>query len=185
VSFLISRRFDASRFTACTRTLFPTVDYNYAGYTIVTKFMPTFLQSSGTGVRLTLHGPVNAGSAVTVSKVTISPAATASTSDLYDSSTTPTNVTFRSSDSVSLARNGYALSDEITFTIDRSRAILIAYNVSSSGGGMVPIRTGINTSYASSFFRAATAEAGTTNRTTGYSASAGVSAFLFQLETFT
>jgi hypothetical protein len=184
MAYFVSTSFDAAKYSPCIPTLVPTVDHNYAGYTFVTKYMPYFLQSSGTKVRLRLRGPIAPGGTVTLSKVTISLAANATTSDLYDSSATPTNVTFRGADAVSLTRNGYALSDDITFTIDRSRAVLVAYNVSSSGGGIVPFAVQKGP-YVSTYRLTAVAQAGTANRTSGYLVTSGASVFLYEMDTFT
>lgn len=183
MAYFVSASFDAAKFAFCIPAMIPTSDNNLGGYTIVNKYMPSFLQSAGTGVRLTLRGPLTVGSTCTISNVTISLASNTVGADPYDSAAAPTAVTFRTAASVTLARNGFALSDEISFTIDRSRPILIAYNVAANG--VVPFVTGLGTGVAAAYRRAATTEAATQNRTAGYSGMAASSAFLYRLETYT
>jgi hypothetical protein len=161
----------------------PAQDYSVGGFTVVAKFQPTALAAAGAGVRLVLRGPATTGHTCALSNVTISLAANTSGSDLYDSSASPTAVTFNSSASLTMVRDGTYYSDNIAFTIDRTRAILIAFNV-ASGTQWLPFKVGLSSQYFTHYWRAATAEAATTNRTTGYSAGGGAIPALGELECY-
>lgn len=173
----------SEKFAVALGAFVPALDSSLAGFTLVTKYAAKALKAGGTGVRLTLQGPVTEGNVCTISKVTISLAATAATSKAYDSLTTPTNVTFGGSDSVTLARGGQRVSDEINFAVNVSSAILIAYNVSSTGTNHASLIGGLSASNIVTYRKSGT-EAGTAARATGYVALTGHSAFLRKLECF-
>lgn len=175
--------FSFGRFGVAVGPLAPTIDFAAGGYTIIGKYYPMVLNVGGAGVRLTLKGPVAAGHTCAISKVTISLAANTSSADLFDSSATPTNVTFRGGDTVSLTRNSVHVSDEITFTIDRTRPILIAYNI-AAGSQFVSCVSGLSPKGHIAYARAATSQAATANRTAGYAATPGYSPFLHKLECY-
>jgi hypothetical protein len=163
-------------------------DNDVSGHTVVAKYSPRILRAGGIGVRLTLQGLVAPGHATTIANVTIGLAANAAGAKPWDTNAPPTAVTFDGSDAVVLTRGSLRLSDPIPFVVDRSRGILIAYNVDS--GGFMSVASGLNSSYHIIYTKAPTAEEGTTaeagtqSKSPGYTAYAGASPYLRTLECY-
>lgn len=163
--------------------LTPTQDYSRGGYTIIGKYAPSVLAVGGSGIRLVLNGPVTPGNTCSLAGAYISLAANTAGSDVYDADTTPTAVTFNSLATLSMVRGGVYYSDNISFTIDRTRAILIAFNI-ASGTQWVPFSSGLPTAQYSYYSKAAVQEADDTNRATGYGGGGGFSPILRALQCY-
>jgi hypothetical protein len=171
--------FKAAQFTKCLGPLSLISDNTAAGLTLVARYAPRIIKASGTAVRLNLGGFIAAGHDTTISKVTIGLAPSLATAKPYDTTTTPTNITFRGSDSVALTRGSLHISDQITFTIDGSKAIIIAYNIPA--GGFATYATGLTFSDYGLYWKAG-AEAGTQTKAASYLSTGGLSPFLMSLE---
>lgn len=159
-------------------------DQSFGGYTLAAKIRPVLFKATGSIVRLTLHGLITSGNAATLNNVTIGLASRTTGAGPADTSAAPTAITFSGgSASVVLGQgpNGFfRMSDEITFQIDGSRAIIIAFNVAA--GGYAGLRSALNVNRYTMYSRAATAEAGTQTKTAGYTATGGILPFVHKLE---
>jgi hypothetical protein len=173
--------FSAQRYGVALGPFTAQSDASLGGYTVVNRYRPGALAATGTNIRLTLAGLVAAGHSGTLSNVTISLASKAAGANPYDSATAPTAVTFTGAASVAASCGSLHVSDIIAFTVDGSRAILIACNVAASAH--VSLMSRLSADYIS-YLRAATAEAAGTARSAGYTAAPGTSYALSKLEAF-
>lgn len=160
-------------------------DHLVGGYTYICKFAQPLIAVSGTKIRLTLQGTNHPTSNLTgtISNVTISNASSVAGAKAYDSAASPTAVTFNGgSASVAVSRRSEHVSDDITFEVTGQRPLLIAFNLAASAYlSLVKTESKLHSVL---YFKAATAEAGTTTRATGYSAAAGIGAYIRTLEVF-
>jgi len=146
-------------FTAPPGTL-TTDDTGAEGICVVQRLSQTLLTASGTQVRISLRGST-VGS-LTLDRITISqPAATG---DPYDSASDLTDV----ASGVIIPPNTVVTVGPVDYTLDRTKDLLVAFDISNTpgeGNTRFGALTGGDT-----FVRAATAEAGVQDRTTGYPA---------------
>lgn len=153
-----------------------TSDTTRSGYTIVDKYLPAAFSAVGTTIRLTIQGP--ALGTGTLNAVYIGQAATSGNAWNYDGG--QVQVTFSNSAAVSFIAGQSIVSDQITFTIDKSKAILVAYNVGSST--TLRKMSSLNTTNFISYVHSALQEAGSTSKTASYTAATGTSYITSQIE---
>jgi hypothetical protein len=171
--------FRADRFTTAIGDFPVSADAGYAGYTVIGKYAPTALHATGSSVRLTISGYKGAGISGTLSDVFIGLVSTASGANAYDFDSAPTRITFAGGNSVTLTTGVLKTSDEIAFTIDGAKAVLIAYNVAALSHAS--LKSGLTTKYVM-YRKSGIQQAGTAAKAAGYTANSGVSPFLFRLE---
>jgi hypothetical protein len=137
---------------------------SFSGYTVLTKIRRQENLVGGSRVRLRLRAPN--GADVTMTAVYFGECATSG--NAYDFSTTPTQLTFGGSASVTIPAKGIAVSDPIVFDFNVARHHIVAANVSSSTLRRFASKAG--TRYVTSYYKAATSEAGTAAKSTDYTA---------------
>ena len=149
-----------------------------SNYTLINKYQPTALNAAGAYVRLTVIGPLTAGQTCTLSNTYIGKPATSG--DAYDFlAGTATRITWDGNNSVTLAAGEVRSSDVVSYTLD-DVPTLICFDAAS--GSYVRYRSGLNTSKNTVYFRSSTTEAGTDNKTSGYSPLGGFSYAINVLE---
>lgn len=139
----------------------------FSGYTVVTKLQRPINQVGGSRVRLVIRAPNDANSSV--SAVYLGEAATSG--HAWSFSSAATQVTFSGQAGLTLAAKGVFMSDPVVFDFNPAVAHLVAMNVTSSSLRRL---TASDTSVIS-FYKAATAEAGTTTKSSGYTSQASTS----------
>lgn len=139
------------------------------------------MAESGSKVRLTLEGAaVGAGAEDTqIASMWIQHAAGAG--DAYDMEAAPTQVTVSASGSFVISIGTTVVTDEITFALDESKALVIAMYFNNSAKDVVRQATAVTG--ASSYFRSA-ADEGSTANVTGYTANAGILRVINKIEVF-
>ena len=150
-------------------------DANWANYTVVGKYMPAALAASGSSIRLKLQGPVVAGRTTTINNVYIGLAATSGNAYNFDGGQVA--VTFSGSASLTLGTGHVRTSDVITFTIDGSKAVLIAYNLNSTAANRLSYKTGLGGNY-TMYRLSGTLQAATTAKNAGYTPTGSASPIL-------
>lgn len=175
--------FSSSRFNVALGPYKPTSDHALGGYTILCKFRRSLLRVTGSKVRLTLQGFINPLThlSATLNNVTISTASTATGAKAWDSTTTPTAITFGGSASVTLARDAVRASDEITFEVDGTKPLIIGFNLAASA--YASFSGGLTDEHVL-FRKAAVQEADDATRGASYTVTSGVSAYIKTLEVF-
>jgi hypothetical protein len=141
----------------------------FNGYTVVTKIRRTENQLGGSRIRLVLHGPNN--SSGSLSAVYIGEAAT--TGYAWSFASSATQVTFNGASSVTLNAKDRVTSDQITYDFNPARAHIVAMNVSASSLRRLTAPKGDRAIV--SYYKAATTEAGTTVKSSGYTTQADTS----------
>jgi hypothetical protein len=100
--------------------------------------------------------------------------------DAYDFAATPVQILFSGSGSVSVGAGSTALSDWASFAYDKTSKLVFAWHISSAADAM---KRKLSTSNVTSYFRAATSEAATVNKTAGYTGDATTTYFINLIET--
>ncbi len=95
----------------------------FAGFTIVQRIKAASLSNKGTKVKITLRGPL--GTSLTIDHVAISQAATGAAADPWDSAADLTTVQV----GVVLAANTRKTLDPANYTLDRTKDLLIAFDI--------------------------------------------------------
>lgn len=137
---------------------------SFSGYTVLTKIRRQENLVGGSRVRVRLRAPN--GADVTLTAVYFGECATSG--NAYDFSTTPTQLTFGGSASVTIPAKGIVVSDPIVFDFNAARHHIVAANVSS--GTLRRFSSPAGTRHVLSYYKAATSEAGTAAKSTGYTA---------------
>lgn len=150
-------------------------DASRSGYTVVDKYLVGALLRSATTIQLIVESGTAAG---TLNDVFIGQVAIAG--NAYDFDGGQTRVTFNggSSSLSMLAGNNSYNSDEISFTIDQTKAILIAYNIGTTTS--ISRATGQTADYLT-YIKSAVQEAGSTVKVTGYTATSKQTFLTFQV----
>jgi Fibronectin type III domain len=144
-------------FTAPPGTL-TTDETGWRGYCLVQRVSRTHLAAGGTQVRMLLRGSTTGS--LTLDRLTISqPAATG---DPYDAAPDLTDL----ASGLTIPPNTAVTVGPVNYTLDPTQDLLIAFDISNTPGEGNQ-RFGPLTG-SDSFYRAATAEAGVQDRTTGY-----------------
>jgi hypothetical protein len=135
------------------------------GYTMRQRIAAAGLANGGgTKVRVTLKAA--SGASFTIDSCYIG--AGAASGDVYDFETTPTQLTFSGgSAGVTVASNGTVLSDEVTYTVDASKPLVISVHFSAASS-VPPLLSKTNWT---NYNKAAVSEAATVN-VSGYATSA-------------
>lgn len=146
------------------------------GYTHRQLIGPSALSNTGgSHVRLTLIAGTSVGA--TIDGVYIGHAA--ASGDVYDFETTPTQVLFSGSGSVSIGAGATTVSDAVAFSIDGSKTLLISVHFSGSSNISVEATRSGWTEYN----KAAVSEAATVN-VSGYSAGASAAYLISKVESY-
>lgn len=151
-----------------------------SNYTVVMKYNPILLKTTGNIVRLTFEGALSGGSTV-ISAAYIGLGA--STGDAWDFSTTPVQVTWDNGTNTSktILKGTVAVSDELTFTVDRTVPVLIAMNITS--GSFSRYSSGLSLSNFIQYNKASVSEAATVNKGASYTVFAGYNSIISLIET--
>lgn len=146
-----------------------------SGYTIVDKFLVGAITATGTTIELVIEGGTAAG---TLNDVFIGKVAIAG--NAYDFDGNQVRVTWNGgSSSLSLtAGSQLVTSDQISFTIDGSSAILVAFNIGTTSS--IGRNTALTTNFLT-YIKSAIQEAGTTAKATGYTATSKQSFLTIQV----
>lgn len=151
-------------------------DYNLSTtYTIVNKIRPGALLASGNKIRLTVEAPYTANGTISAAYIGNS----ATTGNAWNFADTPTLITWAGSTSLTLVAGNIYTSDEITFHLDHSLAISIAYNVAASSYERYAANLGSNFI---GYSLGGTLEAATVAKSSGYFPYAGYTDFISKLE---
>lgn len=141
------------------------------GYTMVQRFeiaALTLPSGSISHMRITFEA-ANITEGLTITNAYIGHAAGAG--DAYDFASAPVQLLFGGSASVTLAIGATEVSDWASFVYNKTSPLLIAFYV---GTAVDSLRARVALSNLTGYYRAATNEAGTVNKTAGYTAEAGV-----------
>lgn len=161
----------------------PTSDKLRSSYTQLAKIPINSIKVIGNKVRLTLIGTVEKGHTGTINNVTIGPSLTNATSGkAWDGSATPTAITFQGSPSLTVSRYSVHVSDEIEFSIDGTKPIIIGFNMAASS--YVSLASSVGGQKCIGYWRAGVQEADDATRSTGYTAVSGEAAFIHTLEVY-
>lgn len=145
-------------------------------YTICVKFLPGALAASGSTCRLTITGPSIRDSSI--SSMYIGQAATSGNAYDYDGG--QAQVTFGGSSAKLLGTNEVSVSDPVTFTIDQSRSIIVAFNLDTALSALAYI-SGLSSNYVS-YNRAGSEAASLTSKSSGYAVQANRVLTVFKIE---
>lgn len=150
-------------------------DASRSGYTIVDKYLVGAIIRPASNIQLQVTAGTTAG---TLNDVFIGQVAVAG--NAYDFDGGQVRVTWNGgSSSLSMVGgNTSYFSDEIAFTIDQTKAILVAYNIGLTSA--ISRGTGLTTDYLT-YIKAAVQEAGSTVKVTGYSATSKQTFLTFQV----
>jgi hypothetical protein len=171
--------FRGSGFRTVVGPITNTADVDRSGWTQVSKFLPAALAANGSKIRLTLQGCVAPGHVGTISAVWIGLASSAVGAKAYDFAGAQVQVTFGGLGAVSYGFGTRITSDEINFVIDRTRPVLIAYNLAAAT--FISYVVGLSSDYVS-YGKAAINEAAVAAKAAGYTAVGGASVILANLE---
>lgn len=150
----------------------------YANFTIVTKYSVPILSAAGTICRITMQGPTSGQTSVTACWI----GQGASSGNAYNFDGGQVQAKFGGSNSVTLGTGAIAVSDDIAFSINLSRSILVAFNISGSPASQQTVRrTGLGGNYVA-YEGAGVQEAGTTLKAGSYGISNGVAYAPFRIE---
>lgn len=149
----------------------------FSGYTVVVKIRRVENLVGGSKVRLRIAAPV--GSSGSLSAIYFGRSAGAS-GRAWDFASSPTQVKFNNGTSLTLSANGIYTSDPFTFTFDTTRAHSVAMNVSSSA--LRKLTTPVGGHSVASFYKAATSEASSTTKSSGYTAQGRTSYGIFLIK---
>jgi hypothetical protein len=174
--------FQSEQFRTAIGPLVATQDTALGGFTVIGKYAPKFIASGGAGVRLTLQGFLVAGHTATINSVTVALASSTKGAKAWDAVAAPTAVTFGGSVSVTLSRGSIHVSDQITFALDGTKALLIGYNLAA--GAYVSFSGGLGPNNFLTYRKTGVQEADDQTRGANYVALGGYSPFLQKLETF-
>lgn len=100
----------------------------WSNFNVRLRIAASLLSSSGAAVRLSLRGP-SSGSQTVISGMTIGHRATSG--DAYDFDSTPVAVTVGGGQSFTVALSTTVLTDWITFPLDNTKDLIIAFHVTS------------------------------------------------------
>lgn len=143
--------------------------------TILCKYQVGAIGAAGNYVRATLQGPQSGQSPFN----NVSIGLVATSGDAYDCASVSA-LLLGGSASLTLAANQQVVMDDLAFTIDGSRAIIMGYNVGSSA--RLSVRTSMGSSFVS-YFGSGKQQANTANRdSSGYSPLSARSFVLAKLE---
>jgi hypothetical protein len=172
--------FRGRSFRSVVGPLVNTADVDRSSYTYVMKFLPGALAANGSTIRLIVQGPVAAGHIGTLSNTYIGLVSTTTGANAYDFDGSQVAVTFAGgSSSVALTAGQLRTSDEINFSIDRSKAVLIAFNVAASS--FISYTLAVNTNFIA-YAKAAVSQASTTSKDVGYVGVGSDSTIVYSLE---
>lgn len=166
------------------RQFYPAVDLRtmdgvdvtgFSSYTVATKIRNTENKIGGSRYRLQFRAP-NASNG-SVSAVYIGLAATSG--QAYNFASTPTQVTFGGKTSLTLTAKKTFTSDPIIGDFNPSQAYIVAMNVSSSA---LRRYTGNPARGVTSYYKAATSEAGTVSKASGYTAQSNTAYSIILIE---
>lgn len=122
------------------------------------------LGSGGTKIRIQLRGGQTTGLAINNAYVGVA----AASGDLYDFETTPTQILWSGSSSVSVgALTNTALSDETLFTFDGSKALIIALHFNGASNLLTTVDGNPGSAGATQYYQAATDSSATVNASSG------------------
>jgi hypothetical protein len=133
----------------------------------------------GSKVRVTLNASTASGS-LSISKCYIG--AAAASGDPYDFATTPTQLLFSGSAGVTIAQNTPTVSDEITFSVDASKALVVSMYLTS--GALVGTAPGSPVTNWSTYYSLNPEEAGVANASSGYTLGSRAVYCLSKVESF-
>lgn len=157
-------------------TTAPAISSGWSGFTIVSKYQIGALAVSGNPTRITVKAASSAGG--TLSAIYIGQVATSGNAYNFDGG--QVQVLFGGSGSLTLtAGGGPYLSDDIAFSIDQSRAICLAYNV--TGTTTLARLNSLGSNYVS-YYRNAVAQAASTLKSSDYTVAAGAILNCFKIE---
>jgi hypothetical protein len=141
----------------------------FSGYTIAVKMKTGVNLLGGTKTRVFIAAPNTA--ACSWSAMYIGEGAT--TGNAYNFATTPVQVTFGGKTSLTLAQKGTATSDPIALDFNPTKTHILAFNVSSSA--LRRLTTTDPAKQVISYLKAATSEAGTVAKASGYAGHTNIS----------
>lgn len=148
-----------------------------SNHTFVIKLQPNYITDTGNYIRLVVSGPGTAGTTTTISNTFIGKPALSG--DAWDFLASPTRVTWGGNNALTLKQGETITSDIIAYTLEDVPTI-ISFDIAS--GSVVSKRTGVNNSYAVSYYKASTTEAGTANKGSGYTVVGGTVYLLNRIE---
>jgi len=149
------------------------------GYTNVQRFEVAALTlPTGTITKLRFTVVAGAAQQLTITNMYVGHAA--ASGDAYDFSATPTQVTFSGSGSVTIPAGETVTSDWITFSYNKTSALLVAY-YTAGGTGADTIRYKASVSNVNNYYKAAANEAATVDKT-GYTTQSGYLVAINQVE---
>jgi hypothetical protein len=172
---LIPFPFGESSFETCVEKVNTLETILAANYTVVNKIRPPALLVSGTKVRLTVEAGLRAGGTVSATYIGLS----SISGDPWDFASTPTQITWDTATSLTLLVGKVHVSDEIDFTLDATKAITIAYNITS--GCRLRYTGNLGTNYLA-YSKSGVSEAGTVNKGASYVPTSGYNHLLTKLE---
>ncbi len=147
--------------------------------TLINRYNAQSILATGNYVRVIMVGPGTPGTTTTVSNTWIGKPATSG--DAYDFlSGNPVRVTWDGSNSLTLQAGNIYTSDVIAYSLEDG-PLLIAMDVTS--GSVVRYRSGLLSSAWGVYYKTATTEAGTVDKSAGYTAIGGYSYLVTTIET--
>lgn len=136
------------------------VAWGISDYCVVDIIPQSLLNNTGSLIRVQFDAPASAS--VKLDDVFVSQVA--ASGDAYDSHTDITRITFNGANGTTIPANGTTWSDWVSYSLDSTKNLIVAMDVgSSTSGHYAGTISGWN-----SWYKAATNEAGTQNRSAGY-----------------
>jgi hypothetical protein len=135
--------------------------------TLITKYLPGAIHATGNYFRLLVIGPATGTCTLTNTWIGLP----ATSGNPYNFNGSQVRVTWDGgSSSKTLSPNVLYYSDLISFVIDDTKSVILAFDVASGSSARYASNIGANFV---SYYRLATTEAGTTLKTAGYTSVAG------------